>query len=95
MTPTLNIAFQGARYAFSEMAARSFFGNDIQPHPCKTFDAVFDAVSQQDADYGVIPIENSLTGSIHRVYDLLLGHDILIVGEVSMRIEQHLRVFCR
>ena len=90
MTQKLNIAFQGARYAFSEMASRSFFGDDIEPYPCKTFDAVFETVAGKQADYGVIPIENSLTGSIHRVYDLLLSHDILIVGEVSLRIEQHL-----
>ncbi|RPI02768.1 MAG: prephenate dehydratase [Calditrichaeota bacterium] len=84
------IAFQGARYAFSEMAARSFFGDDIELAPCRSFDDVFDSVADSAADYGVIPVENSLTGSIHRVYDLLLNHSLKIVGEISLRIEQHL-----
>jgi len=86
----LNIAIQGARYAFSEMATRQFFGDDVEIVSCRAFDDVFDTVIAENADYGVIPIENSLTGSIHRVYDLLLMHDLIIVGEVSLRIEQHL-----
>jgi len=84
------IAFQGARYAFSEMAARSFFKTDIDVVPCKSFDDVFEAVSQNNADYGVVPVENSLTGSIHRNYDLFLDYDVKIVGEVSLRVAQHL-----
>ena len=87
---TLQIAFQGARYAFSEMASRQFFRDDITTVHCRTFDDVFDAVTDKKADYGVIPIENSLTGSIHRVYDLLLSHNLQLVGEVSLRVEQHL-----
>ena len=84
------IAFQGARYAFSEIASRAFFGQEIDLFPCKTFDDVFEVASDARVDYGVIPVENSLTGSIHRVYDLLLNHDLNIVGEISLRIEQHL-----
>lgn len=85
----LRIAFQGARYAFSELAARQFFGQDIDTAPCRTFDAVFETVADEKTDYGVIPVENSLTGSIYRVYDLLLSHDLKLVGEVSLRVEQH------
>jgi prephenate dehydratase len=91
MTTTKStIAFQGARYAFSEIASRSFFGQDIDLSPCKTFDDVFENVAGGSVDFGVIPVENSLTGSIHRVYDLLLNQDLNIVGEISLRIEQHL-----
>ncbi len=86
----LSIAFQGARYAFSEMAARQFFNDEFNAVPCRTFDDVFETVVANGADYGVIPVENSLTGSIHRVYDLLLSHDLKIVGEISLRVEQHL-----
>lgn len=86
----LQIAIQGARYAFSEMATRQFFGEDVEIVSCRAFDDVFETVVAQQADYGVIPIENSLTGSIHRVYDLLLVHDLVIVGEIALRIEQHL-----
>ena len=86
----LHIAIQGARYAFSEMASRQFFGDDIDIVSCKAFDDVFESVTAKNADYGVIPIENSLTGSIYQVYDLLLNHDLVLVGEVALRIEQHL-----
>lgn len=86
----LHIAIQGARYAFSEMAARQFFSDDIEIVSCRAFDDVFDSVVNKESTFGVIPIENSLTGSIHRVYDLLLAHDLILVGEVTMRIEQHL-----
>lgn len=84
------VAFQGARYAFSEMASRNFFGNDIECIPCKTFQNVFELVEKGDANYGVVPVENSLTGSIHRNIDLLLEHQLYIIGEVHLRVAQHL-----
>ncbi len=84
------IAFQGARYAFSEMASKQFFGEDIECVPCKAFEDVFQTVEDGKAAFGVVPMENSLTGSIHRNFDLLLEHDLKIVGEVFLRVEQHL-----
>jgi len=84
------VAFQGAHYAFSEIAAKRYFGEDIRILPCRAFEDVFNAVEAQEARFGMIPIENSLTGSIHRNYDLLLEHDLTIVGEVFLRIEQQL-----
>ena len=84
------IAFQGERYAFSEIAAKQFFGEDVTCVPCKTFDNVFEAVDSDKVEFGIIPLENSLTGSIHRNYDLLLEHELKVVGEVFLRVEQHL-----
>ena len=89
-TKYTTIAFQGAHYAFSEIATRQFFGDEVKVRPCRTFDDVFESVAKGSAQFGVIPIENSLTGSIHRNFDLLLEHDLKIVGEVFLRIEQHL-----
>ncbi|NIA30045.1 MAG: prephenate dehydratase [Actinobacteria bacterium] len=89
-TKYTTIAFQGAHYAFSEIATHQFFGNDVKVQPCRTFEQVFTSVSRGTAHYGIIPIENSLTGSIHRNYDLLLEHDLRIVGEVFLRVAQHL-----
>lgn len=89
-TKYTTIAFQGAHYAFSEIAARQFFGQEVTVQPCRTFEQVFNSVSRGTAHFGIIPIENSLTGSIHRNYDLLLEHDLRIVGEVFLRVEQHL-----
>jgi prephenate dehydratase len=86
----IKVAFQGAHYAFSEIAAKQFFGEGIDFLPCRTFEDIFSAVAQKASELAIVPIENSLTGSIHRNYDLLLEHDLHIVGEVYLRIEQQL-----
>ena len=86
----LIVAFQGERGAYSEAATVAHFGEAVQPLPCPSFEAVFDAVTEGSADQGVIPVENSLAGSIHRNYDLLLRYDLTIVGEVQFRIAHHL-----
>jgi prephenate dehydratase len=86
----LTVAFQGERGAYSEAAAVAYYGEAIQPLACSEFDAVFDAVAGGTAERGIIPVENSLAGSIHRNYDLLLRYDLTIVGEVQLRIEHHL-----
>lgn len=82
----LRVAFQGERGAYSEAAALDFFGQEIEPLPCASFDLVFQRVEKGACERGIVPIENSLAGSIHRNYDLLLQHDLSIVGEVNLRI---------
>jgi prephenate dehydratase len=84
------VAFQGERGSYSEAAAVNFFSEGILPVPCRTFGEVFLAVDEKRADCGIIPIENSLTGSIHRNYDLLLRYDLFIVGETQLQIRHHL-----
>lgn len=79
----MKIAYQGEPGAFSEAAARMVnAGADVMP--CKSFEDVFIAVDESAADYGVLPIENSTGGSIHRNFDLLLEHELPIVGEVEV-----------
>ncbi|MFQ3619520.1 MAG: 3-deoxy-7-phosphoheptulonate synthase [Spirochaetales bacterium] len=81
------IAFQGERGAYSEMAIRSYFHFEVDTLPQKSFQDVFDAVLEGKVEYGVVPIENSLAGSIHENYDLFLRYpDIKIVGETKLRI---------
>ena len=83
----LKIGFQGERGAFSEKAIYSYFQQDVEPVAFLSFKNIFDAILKNRIDYGVIPIENSLAGSIHENYDLLLRYpDIRIVGEKKIRI---------
>lgn len=86
----LTIAFQGEPGAFSEAAAFKLLGPQIKPIPCKDFEDLFRLVTQRKVDRAIIPIENSLVGSIHRNYDLLLQHDLPIVGECYLRIVHNL-----
>lgn len=86
----LRVAFQGERGAYSEAAAVAFFGETIEPLPCPDFDTVFEVVTGGQAQRGVLPVENSLAGSIHRNYDLLLRYDLSIVGEVQVLIAHQL-----
>ncbi|HJS19940.1 MAG TPA: prephenate dehydratase [Anaerolineales bacterium] len=82
----MRVAFQGEPGAYSEQAVFNYFGN-VETQPCESFDVVFDAVVSDSANFGMIAIENSLAGSIHQNYDLLLRHDLHIVGEYPLRVQ--------
>ncbi len=84
------ICFQGEHYAFSEIAAKKFLGESAICHPRETFEQVFHSVKQKLPLLGIIPIENTLSGSIHQNYDLLLENSVKIIGEVNLRIELNL-----
>lgn len=86
----MKAAFQGEKGAFSEEAARRYFGEDVDTLPCRDFDELFAAVTQARSDAAVVPIENTLAGSIIRNYDLLVEHDLSIVGEVVVRVVHNL-----
>jgi arogenate/prephenate dehydratase len=79
----MRIAYQGEAGAYSEAAALKFYA-DATPMPCPAFDDVFQAVEAGRATCGVLPIENSIGGTIHRNYDLLQQHELKIVGEVEL-----------
>ena len=92
MNNNLQIALQGEPGAYSELAALEYYRGEIEPLPCPTFEAVFDAVESSECTYGIIPVENSLAGSIHRNYDLMLRHELFIVGEYHLRVSHCLLV---
>ncbi len=81
------VAFQGERGAFGEEAVVQYFGDEAEPVPCGTFAQVFQAVAGAQVDYGVVPIENSIAGSVHEVYDLLRQYDLFVRGERIIPIE--------
>jgi prephenate dehydratase len=77
----MRVAYQGESGAFSEAAVFEHFGPDVEAVPCLSFDDVFAAVEAGSVDSALVPIENSLAGTIHRNYDLLLQHTASVVGE--------------
>lgn len=86
MTAPLRIGYQGEPGAYSEAACLVLFGDAIEAVPCDSFDQVFAGVEGGQFDYGVVPVENSLAGSIHRNYDLLLQHALHIIAEHNLRV---------
>ncbi|MDX1521386.1 MAG: prephenate dehydratase domain-containing protein, partial [Anaerolineae bacterium] len=86
----LTVAFQGEHGAYGDAAAAAFFGDSMRSLPHSDFDKVFEAVSGGRADRGILPVENTLVGSIHQNYDLLLNYELSIVGEVQIPIAHQL-----
>jgi prephenate dehydratase len=85
----MRIADQGEPGAYSEAAALRLDAA-AEAVPCGSFDEVFAAVEGGRVSHGILPIENSVGGSIHRNYDLLVEHDLPIVGEVTLRVTHQL-----
>ncbi len=90
-TAGMKVAFQGVPGAYSELAAHDYFKKQkFDIVPCPEFQDVFIAVTKGKADWGVVPVENSLTGSIHQNFDLLLENRLSIRGELKLRISHSL-----
>ncbi len=79
------VAFQGERGAYGEMAALQYFPK-ARLAPKKSFQDVFDAAENGGADYVVVPVENSIEGSVNEIYDLLLQTKMSVIGEVYQRV---------
>src|SRR5712664_1904390 len=86
----IRVAFQGEAGAFSEAAAVQLLGEEIVTVPRPTFDATFRAIPEGAADALLVPVENSLAGSVVRVYDLLLDSELTISAETILPIEMNL-----
>ena len=84
----ISVAFQGERGAFGDEAARAYFAKQAVPVPCRSFADVFRAVAAGEVEHGLVPVENSQSGSINEVYDLLRQHDLFVTGEISHAVNQ-------
>ncbi len=84
------VAFQGEHGAFSEEAIFQHFGRDVTTLPCRTFGDIFQAIEEDRADFGVLPVENAVAGSINKAYDLLLEHDLRVQGEIYLHVRHFL-----
>jgi len=83
-------AFLGEVGSFSHKACTQFFGDQVTPLPVDSFRGLFESVKSGATTFGVVPLENSLAGSVHENYDLLLEYDLRIVGEITLRIKHNL-----
>jgi prephenate dehydratase len=88
--PPAKVVYHGVPGSFSHKACLQFFGTEVPHQNCPSFRQLFEAVQNGDATLGIVPVENSLTGSIHENYDLLLEFDLHIVGEVTLRVMHNL-----
>jgi prephenate dehydratase len=81
------VAFQGEPGAYSEQAVRQYFGDDAQTLPCVSFAAMFKAVRKNKATHIMLPVENSLAGTVVPAYDQLSDHDLRIQGEEIVHVK--------
>ncbi len=84
------IAFFGAPGSYTQQAMEEIFGQNVKSFGVPTFRGIMEAVKQGEADYGILPIENSSTGGLDEPYDLLAEYDHVIVGQHIIKIEQAL-----
>jgi len=82
----VTVAFQGVSGAYSEEAAYDYFGSTVRLIPCDNLEDVFRLVETGEVQYGLVPVENSLEGSVPRTYDLLLDSTLKVAGETELRI---------
>jgi len=86
----LRIAFLGPEGTFSQAAVLKHFGHSVKVLPLASIEEVFQEVEAKNADFGVVPIENSVEGSVHHTQDMFVTSNLKICGEIELSIQQHL-----
>ena len=86
-TSVADAAYQGAPGAYSEEAAQALLGTEARLMPCATLEQTFDALVDDRATRAVVPVENAVSGTVPGVYELLLAHDFVVIGETSLNID--------
>jgi prephenate dehydratase len=84
------VAFQGVAGAYSEQAIRHYFGPEVEGVPCRTLEDMFLPVESGEADYGMLPVENAVAGSVTRAYELLMEHDLRVYAETILHVRHML-----
>ena len=84
----MNVSYLGPKGTFSEIAVTRYFSNNISKLPKSSIEDVFKSVQESEVDYGVVPIENSVEGSVNNTLDLLSDSKVLITGEMELIINQ-------
>ncbi len=84
------VAYYGERGAYTEQAMQQYFDTEVKGIPMGTFEEVMKAIRDGEAEYGVLPIENSSTGTLTDIFDLLAEYDNYIIGEQMVKIEHNL-----
>ena len=82
-----NVSFQGEYGAYSESAARKFFGNDVKTIPCKSFEDTLKITEEDKSDYSVLPVENSIEGTVGQSIDAITNTSLRSIGEVYLKVE--------
>ena len=90
MARRTKVSFQGEKGAFSQVAVQQLLGDQVEVSPCQRFEEVFRSLAEGGVDSAVIPIENTLHGSVHENYDHLVNFELPIIGETNVRISHAL-----
>lgn len=90
----MRVAFLGPSTTFTHLAALKKFGSSVTCAPCESISAVFQQVERKEADYGVVPIENSTEGAVNHTLDMFIDSDLKICSEILLEISHHLMAQC-
>jgi len=82
-----NVSFQGEHGAYSESAARKFFGNDVKTIPCKSFEDALKTTEEDKSNYSVLPVENSIEGTVGQSIDAITNTSLHSIGELYLKVE--------
>jgi len=82
-----NVSFQGEHGAYSESAVRKFFGNDVKTIPCKSFEDALKATEENGSSYSVLPVENSIEGTVGQSIDAITNTSLHVIGEIYLKVE--------
>lgn len=84
------VAFQGIHGAYSEQALRQHFGDEVAVYPCSEFGELFEALQNGSVQYAILPVENSVAGSVNGAYELLLEYDFRIQADIVLHVHHQL-----